>query len=56
MTTTRRLPVRRPRSAGIPCRREPDVEPDKDALVFEDGTDRAKVGELLEGYEQAKGS
>ncbi|HEV3255421.1 MAG TPA: hypothetical protein VG013_00950 [Gemmataceae bacterium] len=41
---------------GIPCRREADVEPDKDALVFAESADRAKVEQLLEGYEQAKGS
>ncbi len=41
---------------GIPCVRRQDVEPGKDLLVFDEGADRGHVQEILEGYEQAKGS
>jgi len=41
---------------GIPCVRRQDVEPGKDLLVFDDQVNRGKVQEILEEYEQAKGS
>ena len=39
---------------GIPCARE--VGPESDTLVFDSGTNRRKVEEILRGYEAAKGS
>ena len=41
---------------GIPCVRRRDVEPGKDLLVFDDKVDRRQVQEILDEYEQAKGS
>jgi hypothetical protein len=42
------------RQHGLACRREEGAE--QDTLVFDDGTDRRKVEEVLTGYEEAKGS
>jgi hypothetical protein len=42
------------RQHGIPCTREAGAE--GDTLVFEAGTDRHKIEEILVGYEAAKGS
>ena len=39
---------------GIPCTR--DAGPESATLVFDPGTDRGKVEEILLGYEEAKGS
>jgi hypothetical protein len=39
---------------GIPCRRE--TGPVNDAIVFDGTVDRAKVEEILLGYEAASGS
>jgi hypothetical protein len=41
---------------GITCRKEEGVQPGEDVLVFDAGADRAKVQQVLRGYEQAKGS
>jgi hypothetical protein len=41
---------------GISCERREDVGPGKDLLVFTDSADRKKVQEVLDEYEQAKGS
>ncbi len=42
------------RQHGLACRREEGAE--QDTLVFDAGTDRGKVEEVLTGYEEAKGS
>jgi hypothetical protein len=42
------------RQHGLACRREEGAE--QDTLVFDAGTDRAKVEEVLTGYGEAKGS
>ena len=41
---------------GISCESREDVAPGKDLLVFTDPADRKKVQEILDEYEQAKGS
>ncbi len=41
---------------GISCARREGAEPGKDLIVFTDPADREKVQEVLDEYEQAKGS
>src|SRR5947209_7357688 len=41
---------------GFPCRREEDVQPDMDAIRFDEKTERTKVEEILEAFKQEKGS
>jgi hypothetical protein len=41
---------------GIGCRTEVGAVPGEGALVFDHGTDPARVEELLESYQHAKGS
>jgi hypothetical protein len=41
---------------GLSCRQEPDAQAGQETLVFAEGADRAKVQEILDGYQQAKGS
>jgi hypothetical protein len=41
---------------GISCRQEPDSQAGQETLVFAEGADRDKVQEILDGYQQAKGS
>ena len=41
---------------GHPCRRQPDVRPGHDALLFGKEADKAGVEEVLNGYKRAKGS
>ena len=41
---------------GIGCRTEAGAGPREGALVFDHGTDPARVEELLESYQHAKGS
>jgi hypothetical protein len=41
---------------GIGCRTQAGAGPGEGALVFDHGTDPARVEELLESYQHAKGS
>jgi hypothetical protein len=41
---------------GILCRREADIRPDHDLLVFGEDADREQVQTILDGYELARGS
>jgi hypothetical protein len=41
---------------GLPCRRQAGTRPGEEALRFDNGIDRAKVSELIQGYKEVKGS